>query len=70
MNRARSENPLGLGLIIIGAIALAVAPFLPFAEPTGPFAVVRHNTLIQSGAQGWLLIALAVIIAATGYRVN
>jgi hypothetical protein len=70
MNKAVSENPLGLGLIILGAIAMALAAFLPFAEPTGPFLVVRRNTLIQSGAVGWLLIALALIIAASGYRVN
>jgi hypothetical protein len=70
MNKAVSENPLGLGLIILGAIAMALAAFLPFAEPTGRFAMIGHNTLIQSGGSGWVLIALAVGIAASGYRVN
>jgi hypothetical protein len=66
MNRAGSENPLGLGLIIIGAIAMALAAFLPFLEPAG--SVVRNNTLIQHG--GWWLVALALGIAASGFRVS
>ena len=62
-------NPFGLGLIILGAIAMAIAAFLPFAEPIGPFARVMNNTLIQHGG-GWLLIAAALGIAASGYRVS
>src|ERR1700752_474102 len=68
MNRVGSENPLGLGLIIVGAGAMAISAFLPFVEPTGKFRMVEHNTLIQRG--GWLLIALALGIAASGYRVS
>jgi hypothetical protein len=68
MNKAASENPLGLGLLIVGAIALATAAFLPLVEPTGAFSTVRANTLIQHG--GWLLIGLAIAIAASGYRVS
>jgi hypothetical protein len=68
MAKAGSENPLGLGLIILGAIVMAIAAFLPFAEPIGPFAVVRSNTLIQH--DGWPLIVMAIAIAASGYRVS
>ena len=68
MNRTASENPLGLGLIIVGAVAMAIAVFLPLDEPTGTFARVTENTLIQHG--GWLAIGFALVIAYTGYRVS
>jgi hypothetical protein len=67
MNRAGSENPLGLGLVIVGAAVMAIATFLPFDEPTGVFATIRQNTLIQIGQ--WWLIGLALGIAGSGYRV-
>ena len=63
-----SDNRLGLGLIIIGAAAMAISAFLPLVEPTGTFRIIERNTLIQRG--GWLLIALALGIAASGYRVS
>ena len=65
---ATSDNTLALGLIIVGAVALAISTFLPLVEPTGTFRMVEHNTLIQRG--GWLLIALALGIAVSGYRVS
>ena len=68
MNRAVSDNPLALGLIIVGAVALAISTFLPLVEPAGTFRMIEHNTLIQRG--GWMLIALALGIAASGYRVS
>ena len=68
VSRAASDNPLALGLILVGAVALAISTFLPLVEPTGTFRMVEHNTLIQRG--GWLLIALALGIAASGYRVS
>lgn len=68
MNRAVSNNPLGLGLVIVGAAALAIAAFLPVVEPTGAFRMVEDNTLIQHG--GWMLVALALGIAASGYWVS
>jgi hypothetical protein len=68
VNRAASDTPLGLGLIVVGAVALAISTFLPLVEPTGTFRMVEHNTLIQRG--GWLLIALALGIAVSGYRVS
>ena len=68
VSRAASDNPLALGLIIVGAVALAISTFLPLVEPMGTFRMVEHNTLIQRG--GWLLIALALGIAVSGYRVS
>jgi hypothetical protein len=68
MNRAVSDNPLGLGLIIVGAIAMAISAFLPLVEPIDSFRRVEDNTLIQHG--GWILIGLALGIAASGYRVS
>jgi predicted RNA-binding Zn-ribbon protein involved in translation (DUF1610 family) len=68
MNKGASENPLGFGLVIVGAIGMSIAVFLPLVEPIGPFGRVSDNTLIQHG--GWVLIALALGIAASGYRVS
>ena len=68
MNRAVSDNPLGLGLVIVGAVTMAISVLLPLDEPTGAFRMVEENTLIQHG--GWMLIALALGIAASGYRVK
>lgn len=62
------ENPLGLGLVIVGAAALAISTFLPFVQPVSALRMVEDNTLIQHG--GWVLIALAVGIAASGYRAS
>ena len=68
MNRAGSENPLGLGLVIVGAAVMAIAVFLPLYQPTGVFHTVKDNTLIQNG--GWALIAVALGVAASGYRLS
>jgi hypothetical protein len=57
-----------LGLVLVGAAAVAVATFLPFDEPTGPFSVVRQNTLIQLGS--WWFLVLAIAIAVTAYRAS
>lgn len=65
---APTKNPLALGLIIVGSLATAVAAFLPFDEPVG-FHRIEDNTLMQNG-NGWILVALALAIAATGYRVS
>jgi len=66
--RAVSGNPLGLGLVIVGAAALAISTFLPLVEPVSALRMVEHNSLIQHG--GWPLIALALGIAASGYRAS
>jgi uncharacterized protein UPF0547 len=47
---------------------MAISAFLPLVEPISAFRPVEHNTLIQHG--GWMLIALALGIAASGYRVS
>ncbi|MCA2273608.1 zinc ribbon domain-containing protein [Mycobacterium intracellulare] len=67
MNRA-TGNPLGLGLVLVGAFAMAVSTFLPLDQPTGVFRMVEDNTLIQHG--GWMLIGLALGAAVWGYRVS
>jgi hypothetical protein len=67
-SEAVSENPLGLGLVIVGAAALAVSTFLPFVQPASALRMVEDNTLIQHG--GWMLIAAALGIAASGYRAS
>jgi hypothetical protein len=63
----RVENPLGLGLVLVGAAAMALSTFLPLDEPGG-FQMVTHNTLIQH--DGWMLIAVAIGIAAGGFRAS
>lgn len=67
-SKAVSDNHLGMGLVIVGAVPMAVSAFLPFVQPTGAFGMVGHNTLIQHGGSGF--IALALGIAASGYRVS
>lgn len=64
MNRGQ-VNPYALGLVVVGAAAMAIAVFLPFNEPNGVFSRVEHNTLIQHG--GWPFIALAIGIAVGGF---
>ncbi len=64
----RPGSPLGLGLLIVGATAMAIAAFLPLNEPTGVFRAVEHNTLIQRG--GWMLVLLAIGMAVGGFRAN
>jgi ribosomal protein S27E len=54
--------------VIVGAAAMAIAAFLPLVEPTGILRMVADNSLIQHG--GWTLIALAVGIAASGFRAS
>jgi hypothetical protein len=68
MDRTASENQLGLGLVMLGAIAIAIAAFLPLDEPTGAFATVQSNTLIQHG--GWALVSLGLGVASAGYRLS
>lgn len=63
-----SENPLGLGLVLVGAAALSISTFLPFVQPVSALRTVESNTLIQHG--GWVLVVLALGIAASGYRVS
>jgi hypothetical protein len=63
-----ARNPLALALVIIGSLAMAVATFLPFHEAVG-FHRIEKNTMMQNGS-GWILVVLALVIAATGYGVS
>jgi hypothetical protein len=69
VNRGASDNPLGLGLVIVGAVAMVISAFLPLVEPTGVFRRVEENTPIEHSG-GWMLVALAFGIAASGCRVS
>jgi Uncharacterised protein family UPF0547 len=64
-NRGRPGNPLALGLVLVGAAALAIAAFLPLDEPSNSLRMVQDNTLIQHGH--WGIIGLAVGIAGSGF---
>ena len=61
-----TRNPLGLGLVIVGAVAIALGAFLPFQE-SPRFGRIEQNHLIQN-MNGWVLVALALGILVTGYR--
>jgi hypothetical protein len=67
-SKAVSENPLGLGLVVVGAAALAISVFLPLVQPTNALRMVEDNTLIQHG--GWVFLAGALGIVGTGYRAS
>ncbi len=62
----KTRNPLALGLVILGAVAIALGAFLPFQESTH-YARIEQNHLIQ-GFNGWVLLALALGILVTGSR--
>ncbi|WP_165606426.1 zinc ribbon domain-containing protein [Mycolicibacterium celeriflavum] len=64
MSKTHSGNALGLGLVVVGAAALAISVFLPLTERTGVFSMVQNNSLIQHG--GWILLLFAIGIAASG----
>lgn len=57
-------NPVAVGTAAIGGLLLALASFLPLDEPSGAFARVQSNTLIQHG-EWWLLLGgVAIVLAA------
>lgn len=58
-------SPAGLALACIGALAMAIAGFLPLDEP-GQFAYVQQNALIHHG--GWAFLLLGAGIAIDAYR--
>lgn len=66
----RSENPLALGLVVVGAAALAISVFLPLVQPVSALRMVEDNTLIQNGGWGWVQIGAALGIAGNGYRAS
>lgn len=66
-NKAGPEGLIGFELLVVGAVAITIATFLPLTEATGVFSTVQSNTMIQSG--GWWFLLLAAGIAGTGYQV-
>lgn len=60
-------DPVGIGLALLGSLALLVAVFLPRVESAAFFAGIQQNTLIQTG-DGWPLVAIAIGIAGAVYR--
>lgn len=63
----KSDLQLGIGLGFVGAAVLLISVFLPMAEST-EFAKVVDNTMIQTGAEGWGVVVLALAGAAATYR--
>lgn len=63
----KSDLQLGIGLGFAGAAVLLISAFLPMAEST-EFAKVVDNTMIQTGAEGWGVVVLALAGAAATYR--
>ncbi len=60
-----SVNPAGVVLACVGALAMAIAAFLPLDE-SGQFRGVQENALIHHG--GWAFLALGAGIAVDAYR--
>lgn len=61
-------NPLGFGLVILGAAIAILGTFLPRAESTAfTLGGIEKNTLLQSG-DGVLIIVLAVSLGAVAYN--
>jgi hypothetical protein len=58
VEEAVEVSPIGFALALIGAIAMLIAIFLPYADESG-FARIRDNSLIQSG-DGWVFLGLAI----------
>ena len=56
-----SANALGVGLVLAGAVAIAIAMFLPFAQPVGGLPILGANTLFQ--ILGWHVLWLPLLLA-------
>lgn len=56
-------SPVAAGTAAAGGVLLALALFLPLDQPSGAFARVQSNTLIQHG-YWWVLIGAAAIVLA------
>lgn len=59
-------SQMGFALVCVGAIGMAVAAFLPYAETTG-FQRIAENTLIQQQG-GWALLIFALGAFGSAYR--
>jgi hypothetical protein len=61
-------SPVGIGLALVGALAMVIGVFLPRVESSAfTLGGIQENTLIQSG-DGWIFIGLAAGIAGAVYR--
>lgn len=61
-------NPLGFGLVLLGAAIAILGTFLPRAETTAfTFGGIEKNTLLQNG-DGVVIIVGAVILGAVAYN--
>jgi hypothetical protein len=56
----------GAGLVLVGAVAMVVSAFLPYAE-SSTFARIEQNTMIQHG-NGWLFLLIALSSAGAAWR--
>lgn len=59
---------LGLGLVLAGAAAAAVAMFLPFVQPVDGLPVVGKNTVVQFF--GWYVFLPLILMPYFGYRMS
>jgi sugar lactone lactonase YvrE len=64
--RAAFANVLGVALVLVGAAALAIAMFLPFAQPFGAIPIVGNDNLY--GKLGWYGIFFPFLLALAGYK--
>jgi hypothetical protein len=60
-----SANGLGLGLVLVGAVTMAIAMFLPFAQPVDGLPILGKNTLFQ--LIGWHVLWQLFFIPYFGY---
>lgn len=62
---AAPATALGLGLVLIGAAALVVSVFLPFAQPVYGIPIVGNNNIFQK--VGFYILLIPALIAHFGY---
>jgi PknH-like extracellular domain len=63
--KAAPGTPLGFGLVLVGSAAMAIAAFLPFAQPVYGLPVLGKNTLFQ--LIGWQVLWQLFFIPYFGY---
>jgi hypothetical protein len=61
-------SPVGIALVVIGAVAMFIAIFLPYADESG-FSRIQDNSLIQNG-DGWFFLGLAITCGVAVFRAN
>jgi PknH-like extracellular domain len=66
--KGASANALGLGLVLVGAVATAIAMFLPFAQPVDGLPILGKNTLFQ--LIGWQVLWPLFFILYFGYSAS